>query len=363
MYHALPPDWQAPESTNRTRLAVASSDTTERERPRRNTSKQTTPARVLRRRVNGRFAAQDSLPSTTPYKHTPLNEDLGEIRLLTLHEGHFTADIQVSIHTVALMPENPPIYEAVSYVWGSTRNLIDIKVGNDSLAVTANLAQALSYLRYKDKPRVLWIDAICVNQLDLKERAHQVKRMADLYRLARRVVGWLGPSNKRSSFGMRLLGYLSSKIKFDRVHDKMGPASSDVDKHWSDRYTKLRYGKKEIIAIREVVTRSWFRRLWVQQEILLVEHHPVLMCGSDLLAWKPFSRAIRCPVVEEYGADHTFLFSEDPVNLVADLLHLTSSSDRSVGSLIEIMRQTNDCECLDPRDRVYAILSLLHESE
>ena len=349
------------EPTDETRLAVASTDTTEQKRPRRHISKQPTPARILRRRVNGRFAAQGSLPSTAPYQYTPLNEDLGEIRLMTLHEGRFTTDIQVSIHTVVLTPENPPIYEALSYVWGSTRSLIDIKVGHEVLAVTTNLAQALSYLRYKDKPRVLWIDSICVDQQGLEERAHQVKRMADLYRLAHRVVGWLGPSNKRSTFGMRILEDLGSKIKIDPVHHNMEPASSDVEKHWTVAYMKLPYDKKELLAIYEVITRPWFRRLWVQQEILLAAHDPILMCGSDLLAWKPFRQAIHCLTAKEYGADHTFLFHEDPLNYVSELHNLTS--EKSAWDFIDIMRQTNHCKCLDPRDRIYAILSLLNKSD
>jgi hypothetical protein len=71
-----------------------------------------------------------------------------------------------------LREDDCPQYEALSYVWGSTDNLVDIAIGNsnETLRVTQNLATALSYLRYKNEPRRLWIDAICVDQQNLRER-------------------------------------------------------------------------------------------------------------------------------------------------------------------------------------------------
>jgi len=38
----------------------------------------------------------------------------------------------------------------------------------------------------------MWIDAICINQGDDEEKSKQVTRMRDVYKLARRVVVWLG---------------------------------------------------------------------------------------------------------------------------------------------------------------------------
>ncbi|CAF9941440.1 MAG: hypothetical protein ALECFALPRED_009142 [Alectoria fallacina] len=330
------------EPTNKDHSAIASPVATKRECP----------------LSNSRFTAEDTLSARTPYQYLSLNEDLKEVRLLTLHEADIEADIHISINTVPLRPDNPPSFEALSYVWGSPENSVDIQVGSGTLAVSQNLAEALPYLRYKDRARILWIDAICVNQRDLKERGLQVKRMADLYRLADRVVAWLGPGNKQSTFGMALLEDLSSKIKVDRLLGTMEPASIDAEKHWSDRDVRFSYGKEELLAIREVVKRPWFRRLWVQQEILLAEHDPILMCGSDLIAWNSFGQAIYCLVAKEYGADHTSVFSEDPGPLVNDLFDLTN--DKSSFPLLEIMRQTNHCECLDPRDRIFAILGLLN---
>lgn len=160
------------EPINKDRSVLASPITTERSRPERCIPKFITTAYPLHWLTNSRFAAGKRLSPRTAYQYSSLNEDLKETRLLTLHEGDFKTELHTSIQTFPLTQDNPPIYEAFCYVWGSTKSPVDIKVGNDSLAVTRNLASALPYLRYMHRPRILRIDAICVNQRDLKEQAH-----------------------------------------------------------------------------------------------------------------------------------------------------------------------------------------------
>lgn len=82
--------------------------------------KLTTPIRTLYRCANKRFASQDPLSLPNLYHYTPLNDDLNEIRLLTLHEGKVLADICISIHSIPLNPDNPPTYEALSLCLGLT---------------------------------------------------------------------------------------------------------------------------------------------------------------------------------------------------------------------------------------------------
>ncbi len=74
--------------------------------------------------------------------------------------------------------------------------------GYKTLYITRNLAEALPYLRYKGKPRVLWIDAICVNQTNLEERSRQVTRMVNIYSKAARVIVWLGFESENTSAAM-----------------------------------------------------------------------------------------------------------------------------------------------------------------
>lgn len=106
--------------------------------------------------------------------------------------GAFSTKVRATIKNTKLSKSVVPEYEALSYAWGSAADPDFIYIqeadGESALAITQNLAEALHYLRYENRSRVLWIDAICVDQSDIKERGHQVLRMADIYSLASRAV-------------------------------------------------------------------------------------------------------------------------------------------------------------------------------
>jgi hypothetical protein len=133
----------------------------------------------------------------------------GEIRLVMLLPARMGAQIHVNLYSVELSKSSPPSYEALSYTWGSNTNPECIHVnGSGLLEVTRNLEEALQHLRSIDTPRILWIDAICVNQGDLSERSEQVPRMAEIYSLAHHVVIWLGPAADESSLAIKTLGHI-----------------------------------------------------------------------------------------------------------------------------------------------------------
>ena len=342
------------------RAAGASAVATERVKFSKSLDNLKIPIRSLFHRLNQGSTAQRSLPLRAPYQYTPLNDDLKEIRLLTLHQGGFKADIHISIHTVPLTPENPPKYEALSYEWGSLENPIDIHVGVQTLAVTQNLAEALPYLRYRDRPRVLWIDAICVNQQDLKERSRQVRRMADLYRLADRVVVWLGPGKKDSKYGLRLLEKLSSNITVDWLRVTMEPRSNGADKHWADLNEELPYGNGDVFAIYSLISRPWFERLWIWQEIRLAKSNAILICGFDTIPWESFRTALFCLFWKAHRIKKRSGISKQFSARVIATYPLAHGELRS--TFLDIMDDTKHCKYTDPRDRVYAILSLLGPS-
>jgi hypothetical protein len=53
-----------------------------------------------------------------------------------------------------------PKYEAVSYAWGDPKARAPVIVNGRRLDVTVSLHTALKHLRYRDRSRVLWADAI-----------------------------------------------------------------------------------------------------------------------------------------------------------------------------------------------------------
>lgn len=83
----------------------------------------------------------------------------------------------------------------MSYVWGNGSNLQAIQLNQERLWVTKNLSAALKALRSPDKARVLWVDALAINQSSFAERASQVKHMQRIYSCARDTLIWRNDDN------------------------------------------------------------------------------------------------------------------------------------------------------------------------
>ncbi|KAH6708816.1 heterokaryon incompatibility protein-domain-containing protein [Leptodontidium sp. MPI-SDFR-AT-0119] len=123
-----------------------------------------------------------------------LDPNRREIRLISLSPGKLFDPIVVALAPFSLDDEDTPAYEALSYVWGDTSDRQNIELNGVTFPVTANLYMALQFLRIPSGIRILWVDAICINQDDVEERNNQVGLMSSIYSSAWRVLCWLGDS-------------------------------------------------------------------------------------------------------------------------------------------------------------------------
>lgn len=115
-----------------------------------------------------------------------------EIRMLHLECGSGSSLLQCTLHKVSLQSVPTPSYEALSYTWGDENDRREIVVNGYIVDVTFNLYSALCRLRLEDETRVLWIDALCINQTDLDERSQQVQLMRNIYTTCEQTVIWIG---------------------------------------------------------------------------------------------------------------------------------------------------------------------------
>ena len=141
-------------------------------------------------------------------RHSFSYEPLGEsgIRLITLKPSEeFTSDLHCDISNWNL--SSNPQYEAVSYTWGASMGGLPIYLDRKKFYITRNLESALRHLRQSDRPRVLWVDAICINQKDLQERSQQVSIMGTIYNEAQNILFWLGQNGQLSEATMKVLTY------------------------------------------------------------------------------------------------------------------------------------------------------------
>ncbi|PVH78412.1 HET-domain-containing protein, partial [Cadophora sp. DSE1049] len=123
------------------------------------------------------------------------------IRLLHLQRGIDKENTKIRCLLTVHELDQAPEYESLSYVWGDPNRSEEISLNGHPFHIGLNLAAALRQLRplkyrIRDRlcpsERILWVDALCINQLDLEEKAHQVKEMAQIYKTAKRVLIWLG---------------------------------------------------------------------------------------------------------------------------------------------------------------------------
>lgn len=124
-----------------------------------------------------------------------------QIRRLLLHAGEFDDPLCGAFDVVSL--DKNPRYEALSYVWGNECALSAFVLGNVDVEITQNLDCALRHLRHRYEERILWVDAICINQGSINEKNEQVGLMQDIYQLAVTVLVWLGPSTNDSDLAMK----------------------------------------------------------------------------------------------------------------------------------------------------------------
>ena len=152
-----------------------------------------------------------------PYK--PLNMsnydfEQSEIRILLLKPGLKPSPIQCSVQNLAIAEARSLKFRALSYTWGPPEETKTIILEGIQVQVRKNLWQALYYLRSANTELCLWIDALSINQDDVKERNNQVSMMGHIYNKAVEVFVWLGPESNSSK--VRYCGhqYLSGSSEY-----------------------------------------------------------------------------------------------------------------------------------------------------
>ena len=186
----------------------------------------------------------------------PIDEDT--IRVLEVKSSK-TFNSQVQCNLVAYPRSRCRPYEALSYCWGTEDLGFEcVLVDGQEIQAGKPLATALHYLRLTDETRYMWVDAICINQGSNEEKSNQVKRMDATYEHAAFVLVWLGePSEStKTHLAMKAIGRLGSQYKdqaLQDVHDQQ-LLLPEVEGCGPSVY---------LPAIRQILQRDWFRRLWV----------------------------------------------------------------------------------------------------
>jgi len=274
------------------------------------------------------------------------------IRLCNLLPGNAENDISVQIFIVEL--GHHPRFEALSYVWGDTADVSLITCNSKPLAVRKNLHNALKRLRYSDKNRMLWVDAICINQGSIRERSHHVAFMGLVYESADEVLVYMGNGPDRGA--TQVVSLIQDHKARSSNYSSLGdmPIIEDMDPIITDSRWR---------AVSTLLRGQWFSRAWVIQEVGLAKT-AIAVYGKVEFNYRDFIRlmkwAIKC--AGQLEARYDLLWW----TIHHDWYDWSMPPDTSAArDLLVFLFQAKPMECIDPRDHIYAFLGhpLMHSED
>jgi hypothetical protein len=260
----------------------------------------------------------------------------------------------------------------LSYTWAkndSTR-VFWLDDQESMINISDDLDTALRCLRHGTESRFVWIDFICINQDDLEERKQQVELMYQIYSEARKVIIYLGPQKD----GSEDMPKLFESIR--KAHHNSTAIDASVRKPWTEEEwvaLGLPPLKDSIWAqMARFLSRPWFRRVWIIQEVLAAKEIYVI-CGL----WLVNARSVFEATYEAnmHGLPHSGTrgphdeLLQRPVLLAGKQLEFMVGlglcgileSDRP-STLLDLLEGTRNAQATDPRDRVYALLNLCKDA-
>ncbi|OAL52437.1 HET-domain-containing protein [Pyrenochaeta sp. DS3sAY3a] len=262
-------------------------------------------------------------------------------------------------------------YEAISYAWGDLPWFDQaIVLDGQVLKITGNLYAALMAYSHADCTRVLWVDAICINQSDTEEKSRQVSMMADIFKKAKTVQTWLGLDAGGTTKALDFMASISAMAekKWGASHETLDPPVVEKRPY----VTLPEQAARDLVHLAVdhhvdyLLSSSWFNRVWIVQEVALASELAV-SCGHSTLDWNAFARTLGLlseavpQLPNEEGrlrlkglvqAFHLVLHRDtfvalDQVGYSPVHFHLNSS-----------LMRTSKRECSNDRDRVYAMLAM-----
>ena len=296
-----------------------------------------------------------------------------------------------TLRTVTL--DDAPPYIGLSYVWGSEANKKSFVIDGHRVHITKNLAVALEHIQ-EDTEVLLWIDALCINQLDTQEKSIQVLRMREIYAAAEFTLVWLGPSAGISDILMDYFEASSRKcIDMGGVPTTLWGSTGimdtvknhiDINPHMLNHYKQPHF-QQMIKGYQDLVTRDWWSRVWVMQEFVVAKE-VYFQCGSKRSKLDVFEFSVTSigpqssAEAEHLASTHDWLqllrerqldaFHESFIANAANAMflerhHYQGVSGRSRPRLADLLVTFNSLGILDtrlkandPRDKIYAPLGL-----
>ncbi|RYN30165.1 hypothetical protein AA0115_g4773 [Alternaria tenuissima] len=293
------------------------------------------------------------------------------IRVLKLRPGRYDDIIDCSL-SLTNIENSKGSYEAISYVWGDSKHTVDVWCNGLPVSITVSLADALRNFRHPSEPRLLWADALCINQKDDQEKGHQVQRMGEVYANAKCVLVWLGCDvNNVAADTFALI--CEANAYFESSFVKAGKKASEMEL-FEEPYP-ISMDQDRWSGVVELFFFPWFKRVWTVQEVAVAAECRMFWGSAsvdiadvlEICVWlgrrEDFFVTIQKTVGSiqyRFGRDLALYFQYNthrPVSWQqsrAGLAYIAAKYKEQ--TLCGILVASRELEATDPRDHVYALL-------
>ena len=294
-----------------------------------------------------------------------------EIRLLVLEPGQNKDEINCLLMNVLLTWRAQ--YEALSYTWGNPKITKPVRCSGKTIDVTTNLHSALRHLRYPDQQRILWVDALCINQADDHDKETQVQRMGRIYSKARRVLIWLGEDTEVTGGAIGSIKQLDSYFKAlyrKRRLTNLLPAFGTWTTILSDAFPTSKVPTDfDWVPVLQLLEHPWFLRTWIIQEAVL-GRRAVVINRADTVDWKIFER-----VCQGIGLYQTWTASIPEIDRISNANEAVKTlmiareernavflkrwfSRKEFTKMMDLLNESLDFQCSDKRDKIFGLLGI-----
>ncbi|KAN0102657.1 Heterokaryon incompatibility protein (HET) domain containing protein [Hyaloscypha variabilis] len=344
--------------------------------------------------------APSLVPKSNSYKHQPI-DSRNDIRILRIFPpGKSDKELGCELLLGALPSAGRPSpsqhqrrqYVALSYCWGDSEAVKPIQMyvyisghidgkpvrsryPQGVFYVRENLDQALRNCRRSNQDVDIWVDAICINQKNLAEKADQVNRMKDVYHDATEVWIWLGAgkNEQEKTEIKKTFEFMREILDFEKL-DAIINTDSNRDA-WQTNIDNLK-------LVVKLIKNPWFGRRWIIQELALAKI-ATIRWDTQTLLWSEFADAMAL-LMTKYASIREML---QPERLGATRFQLHDpralGANTLVNATLNLFRRTDDGEireklmtlemlvssvfvpfqALNPRDTIYAALSLSKDTD
>lgn len=297
-----------------------------------------------------KIASRLDVLSSYNYKYTDLHEH--EIRLFTLFPGNAIEKIQGVLWTTSIT--NAGAYTTLSYVWGPKDQTMHVlRTPSGDLVIRESLYAALLSLRPKREPMTLWIDALCINQKDKREKSSQITLLAEIFQRSVSTLAFIGKDEDHSE-AIQMLNQVRVRMVLGSASEKWPEDLPRCPASWEQR--GMPYPEDEIwtnVAI--FFKNQWFRRAWIVQEAV-VARKLSLVLGKMRIDWNHLFLVINHIDKELESTERSESASWVPFLKLAKLRHMEDRSGRA--SILKLLENFRHAKSSDPRDKYFSLLGI-----